>query len=144
MTEFPLEAKSMQRVYLSYSFYLIGAFLVLPMFVGFVFTVIGKAKSTDSILRIHFEEQLRVFWIYLFSVFGGALVLICLYPIYSAFVIVDRGSREADPEITVLLMLVPALALVLFGYLALMIYVLISSIRGLERPVRLSSRLRCV
>ena len=56
-----------------------------------------------------------------------------VFPIYSTIVIVERGARDADPEITAKLVLLPALVFVLVVSLALMTYVLISSIRGLTR-----------
>ncbi|MYD44831.1 MAG: hypothetical protein F4W92_00540 [Gammaproteobacteria bacterium] len=133
MVDKPTNSKSLRRTYLVYNMYILGAFLCIPMFVGMVFASVEKTKTTDPTIQTHLKAQLRIFWVYLFSIFGTALVLISLYPIYVALAIVKSGAREVDPATTFLLATLPAIVIVLTVLAALMIYVLVSSIRGLRK-----------
>lgn len=112
---------------------MIGAFLCVPMFVGMVLASIEKARNTDSILLGHLRKQLRIFWVYLSSMFGGALVMMFIFPIYLGLLIPLRGAREADPEITVVLAIFPPIIFIALVLLGLGTYVLISSISGFRK-----------
>ena len=117
-----MEAQTVHRARLIYTVYIIGAFLWPLMLVGVILAYVERHKVGEPYILSHFFKQMGIFWNHLVcgSVGGVVLGLFWLGWVHG----VARGQPGGGPIFVVLLVF-------LFN-IALVAYVIVSSIRGLN------------
>lgn len=118
-----MEAQTVHRPRLIYTLYIIGAFIWPLMLVGVILAYVERAKVDEPIILSHLYKQISIFWNHLVcgSVGGVVLGLFWFGSVYGA----ARGVYGVGSNFFVLLV-------VFLFTVALVAYVVVSSIRGLN------------
>lgn len=118
-----MEAQNVHRIRLIYTLYIVGAFLWHLMLVGVILAYIERDKVGESFILSHLNKQIGIFWNYLVCGLIGTVVL-GLFWIGTVHG-VARGQPDGG--------LIFVASLFILFYVALVAYVIVSSVRGLNR-----------
>lgn len=127
-----MDSNSSQQIRLIYILYIIGAFVWLVLLVGVILAYIEKGKETDSVLLSHLRKQIRIFWIHLVSAIVGGIVLMVLIVLAFAIPAVGAAAGGGDPAAVAAIGMVFASLLAFVYAAALIIYVIVASVKGLK------------
>lgn len=118
-----MEAQNVHRTRLIYTLYIIGALLWPLMLVGVILAYVKRDKLGEPFILSHLNKQIGIFWNHLVCGLVGSVVLGLFW--FGSGQGVARGQLGGGPIFVVLL--------VFLFHIALVVYVIVSSVRGLDR-----------
>ena len=140
------DSKAVRNTRVVYVLYYIGAFFWPVMIVGGIYAYILRDKVSDSLAFSHLRKQIQIFWIYLVIGIGGGVVVVIISIFVLFLILAGVMVVEWVPESWVLLLLLVSVALAIVHSLGLLIYVLVTTTKGLmklndDEPIQAESLL---